>query len=413
MDIKFQKSHLPFYIGIVFLLVIFVIELISILKLNGNCFIYTLDDPYIHLALAENIRHGHYGINANEFSAPSSSILWPFILAPFANIAVFPLILNCATAVATVVLFVKVLYASIQMDHKSVPYIISAAVVLLILVTNIVGIAFTGMEHSLQVLLVVLIMSGLITANEKGSIPVWLLAAIVLAPLVRYECVAISVAALIYLVKNRHYKQALIASLLMGICIGGFSVYLMLSGAGPFSASIVAKSSVIKNDGSVHSILLNLTRSLFEERQGTVLICTAIALIAYRIISKDIKREVLVLAVTAAIALHFIAGRFGWYHRYEIYIWAFSLLVCVYLWMPYIVTCLAEKPIIYSWLVFVFVGILMTFAGKPYICALFTLPVASNNIYEQQYQMHRFVVDYYKRPVAVNDLGYVSYKNHN
>jgi hypothetical protein len=27
--------------------------------------------------------------------------------------------------------------------------------------------------------------------------------------------------------------------------------------------------------------------------------------------------------------------------------------------------------------------------------------------------MHRFAVNYYKKPVAVNDLGYVSYKNNN
>ena len=52
-------------------------------------------------------------------------------------------------------------------------------------------------------------------------------------------------------------------------------------------------------------------------------------------------------------------------------------------------------------------------AGNRYVKALFTLPIAANNIYEQQYQMHRFAVDYYNKPVAVNDVGYVSYKNDN
>ena len=33
--------------------------------------IYSLDDPYIHLALARQILHGHYGINPGEFAAPS------------------------------------------------------------------------------------------------------------------------------------------------------------------------------------------------------------------------------------------------------------------------------------------------------------------------------------------------------
>jgi len=48
-----------------------------------------------------------------------------------------------------------------------------------------------------------------------------------------------------------------------------------------------------------------------------------------------------------------------------------------------------------------------------YVRGLKSLPVASNNIYEQQYQMHRFAVYYYGKPVAVNDLGYVAYKNNN
>ena len=43
-------------------------------------FTYSLDDPYIHLALAEQLVHGHYGINATEISSPSSSVVWPYLL---------------------------------------------------------------------------------------------------------------------------------------------------------------------------------------------------------------------------------------------------------------------------------------------------------------------------------------------
>ena len=42
--------------------------------------VYTLDDPYIHLAVAESILEGGYGINTGEYASPSSSILWPFLL---------------------------------------------------------------------------------------------------------------------------------------------------------------------------------------------------------------------------------------------------------------------------------------------------------------------------------------------
>src|SRR5262249_14612423 len=72
--------------------------LFLILLHDGGHFTYTLDDPYIHLALARNIAFGGYGINPGEPAAPSSSILWPFLLAPFARLpAIFelaPLLLN-------------------------------------------------------------------------------------------------------------------------------------------------------------------------------------------------------------------------------------------------------------------------------------------------------------------------------
>jgi len=77
----------------------------AILHRNGGVFTYTLDDPYIHLALAEKIAQGHYGINSGEASAPSSSIVWPFLLAPGARPAwgtYLPLALNtifCGLAV--------------------------------------------------------------------------------------------------------------------------------------------------------------------------------------------------------------------------------------------------------------------------------------------------------------------------
>ena len=49
--------------------------ILSILKLNNGTFIYSMDDPYIALALSDQISHGNYGINAGQHAAPASSIL--------------------------------------------------------------------------------------------------------------------------------------------------------------------------------------------------------------------------------------------------------------------------------------------------------------------------------------------------
>ena len=51
------------------------------------------------------------------------------------------------------------------------------------------------------------------------------------------------------------------------------------------------------------------------------------------------------------------------------------------------------------------------FLAYAYVKAAVYTPIASEGHYDQQYQMHRFVTDFYKEPVAVNDLGWVSYGN--
>jgi hypothetical protein len=50
------------------------ILLITTLVMTRGHFSYYLDDAYIHLALAQQIAHGHYGLNASEPSSPSQAL---------------------------------------------------------------------------------------------------------------------------------------------------------------------------------------------------------------------------------------------------------------------------------------------------------------------------------------------------
>lgn len=96
------------WIPLTLLMTLIGIELLIVLVLNDGKLIYTLDDPYIHLALAENICNGHYGVNIAEYSAPSSSAIWPLIMAPFCRLSIFeyvPLILNSLAAALTLWLY--------------------------------------------------------------------------------------------------------------------------------------------------------------------------------------------------------------------------------------------------------------------------------------------------------------------
>ena len=230
------------------------IELAAIVTMNSGRFVYTLDDPYIHLAMAENIRLGHYGVNPGELSAPASSIIWPFLLAPVARMSFaefVPLCLNLLAAVATVLVFVRILKGPLRrFERPADKWLACVLLALLIPTTNLVGLVFTGMEHSLQVLLAVLVLYGIIREQETDAVPWWLELAIVAGPLVRYENLALSVPAFLYLIARRRYRPAFTGALALLVCVGGFSVFLHSMGLGFLPGSVLGKSRVVASGGA-------------------------------------------------------------------------------------------------------------------------------------------------------------------
>lgn len=408
---KLRSNNVPLIIGISFLTILITIELISILILNGKL-VYTLDDAYIHLALAENILSGHYGVNLNEFSAPSSSIIWPFLITPISKIEYSLFFVNFIAAIFTVICYFKIINISFKnysIENKN--SLLSIILILLIILTNLTGLVYTGMEHSLQVLLVAIIGYGIIYEIEQGSVKNWFLLAIIFAPLVRFENLSVSTAAIGYLLINKKFKQVLYTTVSLSISLIGFSLFLVYLGLDPFPTSVVAKSSVVATGGKFYSIALNIFNNL-KSIQGIALIIVVIALLVYLKSSDDFKRSAFAFITIIAISMHFIAGRYGWYNRYEIYILCFSFLSFFYLYGSIIAFWLNNRSKNFNSVKFVIGLVIFTsFFGYSYLFGLFTIPIASNNIYQQQYQMHRFVQQYYKKPIAVNDLGFVSYKN--
>src|SRR5206468_280902 len=138
----------------------------------------------------------------------------------------------------------------------------------LILAANLVGLAFTGMEHSLQVLLSVALVAGLIEETTTARVPSWLPAAIVAGPLVRYENLALSLPALALLACRGR-------AILAAGCLAAFVA--------------VARRPRTPAD------------------------------------------RALALWAAAAVVLHMLVGRFGWFFRYEIYVWISSLVMLIFL----------------------------------------------------------------------------------
>jgi hypothetical protein len=225
-------------------LVIFV----AIRKVNQGHFLFSLDDPYIHLALANQIAHGHYGINPGEAASPSSSLIWPLLLALFSHTNWQPyaaLGLNFLAGLGGAVLVGWNVANWPKRDRtveEHADRIIS--VVLLIVIGNLVGLTFVGMEHTLQVMLAGCCATGMIFCLQGRRIPTWCIVATALGPMVRYENLGLSVALAIALAGQKEWKRA--ASLMVASTgpLVAFSICLRKIGLPMLPNSVLVKGGV-------------------------------------------------------------------------------------------------------------------------------------------------------------------------
>lgn len=343
-------------------------------------FTYSLDDPYIHLALARNIALGHYGINSAEASAPSSSILWPYLLAPFAGMTgVFeyvPLIFNLACWWGTAYVLNQT-FASLDVVYR---FLLTS---MLLVCLNTYGLVFTGMEHSLQVLLVAMIMKELIHPASRKR----LLICALLLPLVRYEGLAVSAGVLLYIFLRGERRAAVLTGLLIVGCVGGFSYFLHRQGLGWLPSSVLAKSS--------HATWSTILENLATNLKNYWFILPVTFLIAKAHWTTDRPFSWFATVVTV---LHFLFGRHGWYGRYEIY-FLYAIMI------PFLFQ-LAKSPNPRRRYAFLYLPLFFPRLAM----ILLTTALACSNIRNQQGRMAD-IAALLDEPVAVNDLGLVALKS--
>lgn len=405
---QINNKKLIFFYGLpafIFFIII-IIEWMRIIDINDGYFVYTLDDPYIHLRLAQFIRNGFYGLYAGEFSSPSSSILWPFLLVPFAKYSFYvylPLILNTFFSLVIIwaISFI-ILHAS---ENKLSGIQIFMLIIGFLISCNLVGLAYTGMEHELQIMLSVLCLLGLLIEASDKKIPLWLPIVIIAGPLVRYENLSLSIPTLIYLFLHGYKKISVLTFIVLSAGLAAFSLFVYLHSHTLLPASVMLKGNMTFFSSLSEYFSYNLITNLYRY-EGMKLLLFVTILIVLNFLPKlsDQSKQISVVIISA-IVLHLFFGRLGWYYRYGMYLYVTALL-----WITYL--CLTEVKQIGIWkFTALLISILML--SYPYIKIIMDLPLAPHNIYLQQQQMRKFAVDILKRPVAVNDIGLVSYNNPN
>ena len=373
---------------------------------DGGHFVFSLDDPYIHLALAEQIARGGYGINPGEAASPSSSALWPFLLAPFAKLPSLPLItllMNFLAGLGAAViagLSVADWPGDVVSRDEKARRVLSAAA--MVVIGNLAGLTFVGMEHTLQVMLAGASALGVVACLRGRAVPWWCLAAAAIGPLVRYENLGLSVALAVALVGRRETRKAagLLAASVLPLL--GFSVFLhhlglpllptsvLLKGGVPVGASGTGVLQMLQQQGRL------LLRGAMDPHHLVVgVLFLTLAALAWT--ANDRARRFALGGAALAAGMHMLVGRFDWFHRYEVYIVFFSALVVLHV--------VHERPrMLLGWYAIGLLG-----CSSMYLAAIHDTVGSSRGVYLQQFQTHRFTTEFYTGNVAVDDLGLVSY----
>jgi hypothetical protein len=392
--------------------------LATVFWLCNRNIVFSLDDAYVHLSVGHNLTQGTYGVNITEASSPSSSIIWPYFMAAteFLRLGIAgPLLLNMLAVVVTIFYVVHLAQEVALINFRDAPifsYILSS---LLLIVISSIALPVTGMEHSWHVMLSIMTFAGLVEAAQRKQPPIIALLALAFMPLIRFEGLAFAGCAIVayWLLGFRRVaiRSGFVIMMIL-ICYVGLMWNLRLPA---IPSSVMVKSGIAEATFThellpTRAVVQNLVDNLVRpEGMLLLFIGSCIALLTIQNPKESHAYSIIYIAVILSIVAHLILGRIGWFHRYEVYIMSLSVVCLAHAvgrLLPNLSNC--WRLIARGFLIGVCV-----FASLPYLVAALKTPLASRNIYEQQFQMAEFAKRFYDQPVAVNDLGLVSYKNHN
>ncbi len=391
-------------------------------------FVYALDDIYISMAVAENFAfHGVWGVTPYEFASCQSTILWPLLLAAIFRLVgpveFAPLVMATLFALLSILLSYVFLkrFRLVQLD-------ILTSLLAVIFLTPLPPLVLGGMEHTLQIATAIpffwLVADELSDENpgtsRRQSRWLWVLAP--LLTLTRYEGLFLAFAACSLFLLRKRWRYAFgLGGLALApvMIIGGVSAW---KGWFWLPSSIYLKANLPPVVRSAQNIIPNIrgTFAWSAVNSRDVLGCgIALLLLLLLLMRKDQKlwrrSTVMILLFLISAVLHVKFAGFGWLFRYEAYLVALGLLIlsvgayeCVLRsregrWGK------ADTGVAAVLLIFLAFGAFPVLVKRA-VDAVRLTPEASRKIFEQPYQMGKFVGQFYRgQSVAVNDIGAVSY----
>ena len=428
---KPSKEFLPFFVAaLATLLAVLLLER-GVLAQTGGAFLYPLDDPFIHMQVARNLAfHGVWGINPQEFGSASSSLLYTVLLAGlfklFGGGVMIPFIVNIAAAVALLwVMHAWLLRQGVSLTGRTI------TLLLVVILVPLPTLVLTGMEHTLQCLFFFLFWVGFAAVMERGGrapVSVYVYALLLVA--VRYEGLfPVFIACLVLLYRRKVGMAfvlggaALLPVVLFGICslakgsyflpnsvlVKSEGIPLSLRGMGAFLNDVlVNKLTVVRQQPGVIGAPPPGISLLSTQR--LLIILPLCGWFFAGVLKQRRAYFYLLLLLTATTVLHLIFAATGWFYRYEAY-----LVLCGVLLVSVLFYRSGREMAGMQWKWIWWAGVLLVFALTfPFLlrssAAYTKARRACLNIYDQQYQMGRFLKKYYDHDVvAANDIGAIAY----
>jgi hypothetical protein len=430
--------------GIVAYLAATAATIVAVLLWLDGAFTYVIDDPAIHLGLADTlVRHGTWGMTAGEFQSASSSPLWTLLVAagllvtPSGLEEWLPLALNVAAGVGVVMLLGRnqdVLVPGRGRGHRAD---VVAVAVLVVVALFLPGLALVGMEHTLHVLLVLAAVIAVERARTDevritrrrstvsvdlrrvmaiggaGGIARWWLPGVLLAAatLTRFETAFVGAGLALGLLVvdglgrdavRRHMRQALGVAAAVGVPVVAFALWNKAMGGGFLPNSVLAKGQGVGNAATATGLSPNDV--VLRLRRDPLVVAELALALAYVVLTwgRPARHRVVAVTVVVATLLHVVFADMGWHERYQAYLVALGLYLALRI--------AADLP----------ADLQRRAAGAIVVVALvLAIPKANflakthfdaDNIMRHQYQAGLFLERYYDgEPIATDQLGYISW----
>jgi hypothetical protein len=226
MKLRAAKSGVILPLAVFAALASFLVMQLLAAEQAGWVFGYPLNAPDLRLAMEEQIARGGVGGNASETALASTSPLYPLLLlaAPGTELQrLLPLVWN-VTGLVLAAGFWGILLLESGLAGAA-PRAALALAALAPTALNIPGVALTGMEYTLHIAASLAIVLGLFRFVSRRQLGVVLMLAVLLAPLLRPEALAMVVLSGGVVTALGRWKLALVLMSLGLLPVIGFAVF--------------------------------------------------------------------------------------------------------------------------------------------------------------------------------------------